>query len=151
MVNPDRAWARVAPRYPGKSLRDFRLQVIIASYTIGSGGTSQNNPVVFGAGAIILGIIAACQVTGQAGTAAAQRIGLDNFSTAITYQADNRSVAGTTEGIGSSVFGPMGDQLPAVEIVMPQNTSLVYNFTNLVTNQIQITVAHHCLLPGAIG
>lgn len=76
---------------------------------------------------------------------------MDLFSIATTYQADNRSVVGVSEGIGSSVFGPYGDQFPGLEIFMPQNTSLLYNFTNLTSTQIQITLGHHALLPGAIG
>jgi hypothetical protein len=151
MVNVDRAWARQAYRYPGKKLSDFRLQVIDATYTIAAGATAQNQAVNFAAGGIIMGVIAACSPTGQAMTQT-YRPGLDSFTTAITYQADNRYVVGTAEAHGSAVFGPWGDQFPNYEIVMPQNSALVYSFTSLVgTQTILLTLAHHCLLLGAVG
>lgn len=150
MLDVDRVWARQAPRLGGRSLRDYRLQVITATYTIAASSTAQNQAVNFGAGAILIGILAAAQPTSQAATQT-YRPGMDLFSIATTYQADNRSVVGVSEGIGSSVFGPYGDQFPGLEIFMPQNTSLLYNFTNLTSTQIQITLGHHALLPGAIG
>jgi hypothetical protein len=150
MLNVDRVWARQAARYAGKKLSQFRLQVITASYALSGSATSQNQAVSFGAGAIIIGVIAAAQLTSQAGTQT-YRPGLDLFSTAITYQANNTQIVGSSEGIGSSVFGPYGDQFPGLEIVLPQNSALVYNFTNLTSSALQITLAHHCLMPGAIG
>jgi hypothetical protein len=150
MLNVDRVWARQAARYPGRKLSQFRLQVITSAYTLTTAGTSQNQTVNFGAGAIVIGVLAAAQITSVAATQATKQA-LDMFSVACTYQADNRSVIGTSEIIGSAAFGPYGDQFPGMELYMPQNTSLIYNFTNLTTSTITIYLAHHCLLPGAIG
>jgi hypothetical protein len=150
MLNVDRVWARQAPRFPGQKLSGFRLQVITASYSISASGSSQNQAVSFGAGSVILGVIAAAQVTSQAATQQ-YRPGMDLFSVAISYQASNAQVVGSVEGIGSCVFGPYGDQFPGLEIVLPQNSALVYNFTNLTSSAIQITLGHHCLMKGAIG
>jgi hypothetical protein len=151
MVGVDRAWARQAWRFPGRKLSDFRLQVITSTYTIAAGATAQNQAVNFAAGGIILGVIPGCSPTSQAMTQT-YRPSLDAFTLAITYQADNRYVSGTAEAHGSAVFGPWGDQFPDYEIVMPQNSALVYNFTSLVgTQTILLTLAHHCLLLGAVG
>lgn len=150
MIDVDRAWARQAYRFPGMKLSMFRYQGITASFSLTTGGTAQNQPVNFGAGSIILGIIAAARLSAVAATVV-YTAGMDLFSCAFVYQADSRSIVGQTEAIGSSVFGPFGDQLPAMEIVMPQNTAIQYNFTNLTTSTIQITLVHHCLLPGAVG
>lgn len=149
MMNIDRVWARQAHKWPGKKLVDFRLQVVTTTYTIGASASSQNNPVQFGAGAIIIGVIAAAQPSAIAATTV-YRPGMDLFSVSVQYQADNRVIVGTAEVIGSCLFGPYGDQYPGMEIPMPQNTSLLYNFTNLTTTGITVTVAHHCLMYGAV-
>lgn len=149
MLNVDRVWARQASKWGGKKLQDFRIQVISATYSIAGSGQSQNNPVNFGAGALILGVIAAAAPSAVAGTVA-YRPGMDLFTVAISYQADNRVIVGTSEALGSCVFGPYGDQYPAFEIPMPQNTSLLYNFTNVTSTAITVTLAHHCLMPGAV-
>jgi len=151
MVPVDRAWARQAWRFPGRKLSEYRLQVITATYTIAAGQQAQNQAVNFAAGGIILGIVAGCSPAAQAMTQT-YRPGLDSFTAAITYQADNRYVVGTAEAHGSAIFGPFGDQFPDLELVMPQNSALLYNFTSLVgTQTILLTLAHHCLLYGAIG
>jgi len=126
MIDVDRAWARQAWRFPGRKLSDFRLQGITYSVSLATGGTSQNQPVNFGAGSILLGIVAGARPSAQAATQT-YGPGLDLFTTAFIYQADSRSIVGTTEALGSTVFGPYGDQFPALEIVMPQNTSILYN------------------------
>ena len=150
MLNIDRVWARQHGRFPGMKLADFRYQGITSTYTIATGGVAQNQAVNFGSGAMIIGIGAAAQITSVAATQTT-KLGLDMFSLNCTYQADNRSVVGTAEAIASSVFGAYGDQFPVMELVMPQNTSLIYNFTNLTTSTIVITLTHHCLLKGAVG
>jgi hypothetical protein len=151
MISIDRAWARQSWRYPGKKLSDFRLQVITSTYTILANAQSQNQPVNFAAGALILGILAGASPTAQASTQT-YRPGLDLFTCAITYQADNRYVVGTAEAHASAVFGQLGDQFPGLEMSMPQNSALIYSFTSLVgTQAILVTLAHHCLLPGAVG
>lgn len=151
MISPDRAWSRQSWRYPGKKLSDFRLQVINYATTLVAGGVSQNQPVNFGTGGIILGILAGAGPVAQT-SLQTYRPGLDLFSMAVTYQADSRSIVGTSEALGSSVFGPFGDLFPALEMVMPQNSALLYNFTSLITGQsVLVTLAHHCLLPGAVG
>lgn len=151
MIDPDRAWARTgAYAYPGMTLRQFRTQVITYSVTLASQATSQNQPVNFAAGALILGITASAQITAQAGTQT-YRPGLDLFSLAASYQADLRQIVGGSEVIGGALFGQYGDQFPQMEILVPTNTAILYNFTNLTTSTIQITLAHHCLLKGAVG
>jgi len=150
MLDVDRVWARCAQRFPGMKLSDYRLQVVTLSVTLATGAAAQNQPVPIGAGAIIFGILAAAQPTGSAATQT-YRPGLDSFSLLASYQADNRQIIGTVEGIGSSIFGPYGDQFPGLEIILPQNTAIQYNFTNLTTTTIQITLAHHCLFKGAVG
>jgi hypothetical protein len=150
MQNIDRVWARQGVRFPGRKLANFRLQVITSTYTLASAAPALNQPVSFGAGAIVLGVLAAAQIISVAATQTTKP-GLDMFSVACTYQADNRAVIGTAEAIASAVFGPHGDQFPALEIYLPQNTALIWQFTNLTTSTIQISLAHHCLLPGAVG
>lgn len=154
MLDVDRVWARISqrPDFVGRKIRDYRLQVITATYTIAAAGTANAQAVNFGPGAVLVGVIAACSAQ-SASIAATQtyRPGLDAFTVDVTYQADNRSIVGSAQAHGSAVFGPYGDQFPGMEIVMPQNTALVYDFTNLTNTIIQITLGHHCLLPGAIG
>jgi hypothetical protein len=151
MLNVDRVWSRQAAKWPGKKLSDFRLQVVTGTFNVAASSASQNNPVSFGAGAIIVGVIAAASVQNQGSAATVTyRPGLDLFTTTISYQADNRVIVGTAEALGSSVFGPYGDQYPGMEIPMPQNTALLYNFTNQTTTAITITLAHHCLMLGAV-
>jgi hypothetical protein len=134
MVSVDRAWARQSHRFPGKRLQDFRLQVITSQYSIAPGATAVNQPVNFAASAVILGILAAAAPTGQTALQT-YRPGLDLFSTTITYQADNRYVSGTAEVLGSALFGNFGNEFPALELWMPQNSALVYNFTSLVSRR----------------
>lgn len=148
MQNVDRVWARQSARFPGHKLSQFRVQAIINAFTLATGASAQNQPVAFGAGAILIGVCAAAQIVGQAATAVT-RAGLELFSLSCIYQADNRSLIGTAEGIASSIFGPNGDQYPPMELYLPQNTALLYNLTNLSTSTILVTLAHHVLLPGA--
>jgi hypothetical protein len=150
MLNVDRVWARNAYRYAGKKLNQFRLQVITSAYNLATGAAAQNQAVAFGAGAIVIGVMAAAQLVAAAASQTTKP-GLDMFSLSCIYQADNRSVIGTAEAIASSVFGQDGDQYPAMELFLPQNTALLYNFTNLTTSSILITLTHHALLPGAVG
>lgn len=151
MLNVDRVWARQAGRFMGgKKLTDYRLQVITSTYSLLANASSANNPVAFGAGAVIIGVVAAAQPSGQAATTA-YRPGLDLFTVSVSYQADNRVVVGTAEILGSALFGTYGDQFPGMEIPMPQNTALVYNFTNVTSTAITISLAHHCLMPGAVA
>lgn len=151
MLNVDRVWARQASRFMGgKKLTEYRLQVVTATYSLQGSAASQNNPVTFGAGAVIIGVIAAAQMSGQAATVI-YRPGLDLFTVSVSYQADNRVIVGTSEVLGSTLFGAFGDQFPGMEIPMPQNTALTYNFTNVTTSAITISLAHHCLMPGAIA
>jgi hypothetical protein len=152
MLNVDRVWARQAYRYPGRKLAQFRLQVITSAYNLATGASAQNQAVAFGAGAIVIGVLAAAQLAAAAAAATqTTRPGLDMFSVSCIYQADNRSVIGTAEAIASAVFGQHGDQYPGMELYLPQNTALLYNFTNLTTSSILITLTHHALLPGAVG
>lgn len=151
MLNVDRVWARQASRFMGgKKLTEYRLQVVTKTYSLQGSAASANNPVDFGAGAVIIGVIAAAQMSGQAATVI-YRPGLDLFTVSVSYQADNRVIVGTSEILGSCLFGPYGDQYPGMEIPMPQNTALQYNFTNITTSPITISLAHHCLMPGAVA
>jgi len=151
MLNIDRVWARQAGRFMGgKKLTDYRIQVITKTYSLQGSASSDNNPVDFGAGAVIIGVIAAAQISAAAATSI-YRPGLDLFTVSTSYQADNRVVVGTSQILGSCLFGPYGDQFPGMEIPMPQNTALVYNFTNVTTTAITISLAHHCLMPGAVA
>lgn len=150
MLNIDRVWARQGHLFPGKRLSQMRLQVITSSYSIAGTAASANNPVAFGQGALIVGVLAAAQVSGQAATQT-NRPGLDMFSVSVSYQADNRQIVGTDQVVGSALFGPYGDQYPAMELPMPINSALLYNFTGLTSSNITITLAHHCIVPGAIG
>lgn len=151
MLDVDRVWARQASRFMGgKKLTDYRIQVITSTYSLLANASSANNPVSFGAGAVVIGVIAAAQPSGQAATQT-YRPGLDLFTVSVSYQADNRVVVGTTEILGSALFGPYGDQFPGMEIPMPQNTALIYNFTNVTSTALTISLAHHCLMPGAIA
>lgn len=152
MLNLDRVWARATqrPEYRGKSLTSYTTQAIVQAFTLTSTQTSGQTPVLFPAGAVILGIIAAFQPSAIAATTV-YRPGMDLFDVAIDYQATNRSIVGTTRGVGSSVFGPYGDQFPTKEIYIPINGSLLYTVANLTTTTIYGTFTHHCLVPAAIG
>lgn len=148
MLNVDRVWARNAKRFPGQSLAGWRLQDVTAQFVVAANAASQGNPVNFGLNAIIIGIDATAAPNGQAATTQ-YRPGRELFTLTITYQADNRVIVGTAEVFASAVFGPYGDQFPGLEIVMPQNGSLIYNFTNQTSTAITITVSHQCLMPGS--
>ncbi len=151
MLNVDRVWARQASKgFMGGKLTAYRIQVVTKTYTLQGSASSPNNPVAFGAGAVIVAIMAAAQMSGQAATVV-YRPGLDLFTLNVSYQADNRVIVGTDEILGSSLFGVQGDQFPAMEIPMPQNTALVYNFTNLTSSAITISLAHHALMAGAVA
>ena len=149
-MNVDRVWARQAHKWGGKKLADFRIQVVTSTYALQANASSQNNPVTFGAGSIIIGVIAAAAPSGVAATTV-YRPPLDLFTVSVAYQADNRVIVGTSEVLGSSLFGPYGDQYPGMEIPMPQNTALTYNFTNVTSTAIVISLSHHCLMYGAVA
>lgn len=150
MLNIDRVWARQAKRFPGQNLSGWRLQDVTGSFNVAGNASSQGNVINFGLNAIIVGIDAVAAPTGQ--TALQQyRPGRDLYTLTITYQADNRVIVGTAEAFGSSVFGTQGDQFPAMEIVMPQNSALIYNFTNQTSTAITVTVTHQCLMPGNVA
>lgn len=152
MLNVDRVWSRVSrrPDFQGKNLSNFVLQVINLNFTLTTGQLGAQTPVNLPAGMIVLGVIAAARMSAQAASTV-QSAGLDMFSVAIDFQAQNRSVVGTAQGIGSAVFGPFGDQFPGKEIVVPIQGALLYTPTNLTTSTILITFAHHGLVPSAVG
>lgn len=152
MVKPHEAWSRVSrlKQFAGADLKDYILQVINLNFTLTTGQASPSTPVQLPAGMILLGVCAAARPQTIAATTV-YAPGLDLFQVAIDYQAQNRSVAGTSQGIGSAVFGPYGDQFPAEELVIPVQGALLYSVTNLTTTTILITFAHHGLVPKAIG
>jgi hypothetical protein len=152
MPNIDRVWARASqrPEYRGKSLSQYTTQVIVQAFTLTGTQVSGQTAVLFPAGAIIGRVIAAFQPSGQAATQT-YRPSLDIFDVAIDYQATNRSIVGITRGVGSSVFGPFGDEFPIKELYIPINGSLLYTVSNLTSSSIYGTFAHHCLVPSAIG
>lgn len=152
MLNVDRVWSRVSqlPGFKNRRLSEFIIQVINLNFTLTTGQVSASTPVNLPAGMVLLGVGAAARVSAQAGTQT-QSPGLDMFSVAIDYQATARSIVGTTRGIGSSVFGPYGDQFPAKELVIPVQGSLLYTAENLTTSTILVTFAHAGLVPSAIG
>lgn len=152
MLNVDRVWSRVSqlPGFRGRKLGEFIIQVIDLNFALTTGQTSAQTPVNLPAGMIILGVMAAARVNGQAGTTA-QSPGLDMFRVAIDYQATNRSIVGTTRGLGSAVFGHFGDQFPGKELIVPVQGSLLYTCENMTTSTIDVTFSHHGLVPGAIG
>jgi hypothetical protein len=152
MLNIDRVWSRVAQRsdFQGMKASQYRLQVIVQSFTLTSAQISNQTPVNFPAGMIIVGIEASSQVEAQTGLVAQQR-SLDMFRFSLDYQATNSSLIGTARAIGSAVFGQYGDSFPAKEIVIPINGSLLYTVENLTTSTLDVTFAHHGLVPSAIG
>lgn len=152
MLNVDRVWSRVSqlPGFRGRKLTEFIIQVIDLNFALTSAQTSAQTPVNLPAGMILLGVMAAARVNNQAGTTV-QSAGLDMFRVAIDYQATNRSVVGTSRGLGSAVFGAYGDQFPAKELVVPVQGSLLYTVENMTTSTIDVTFAHHGLVPAAVG
>lgn len=152
MLNPDRVWSRVAqrPDFAGKKLSSFTLQAIVQNFVLTSQQVSNQTPVNFPAGMIILGIESSAQVQAQTGLVGQQRA-LDMFALSIDYQATNRSIVGTARAIASSVFGQFGDQFPGKEIIVPINGSLLYTTENLTTSTISISLTHHGLVPSAVG
>jgi hypothetical protein len=154
MLNVDRVWSRVSQLdgFKGKKLSQFVIQVIDLNFQILTGATSPQTPVNIPAGAVILGVIAAARLDAVAGTQTSSP-GLDMFRVAIDYQATARSIVGpgANRGLGSAVFGPYGDQFPGKELVIPVQGSLLYTVENMTTSTIDVTFAHHCLVPGQIG
>lgn len=155
MLNVDRVWSRVSqlPGFKNRKLSDFVIQVIDLNFTLTTGATSPQTPVNLPAGMVIIGVIAGARVDAQLGTTQ-QSPGLDMFSVAIDYQATARSIVGpggSNLGLGSAVFGPFGDQFPGKELVIPVQGSLLYTVKNQTTSTIDVTFAHHGLVPGSIG
>lgn len=156
MLNVDRVWSRVSqlPAFKGKRLADFIHQTINLNFTLTSQQIGAQTPVNLPAGMIVIGITAAARISLSAAVAATQQQspGLDMFRVAIDYQGQGRSIVGPgTKGIGSAVFGPYGDQFPAKELVIPIQGALLYTPENMTTSTIDITFAHHGLVPSAIG
>lgn len=152
MLNVDRVWSRVSQLegFKGKRLSDFTLQVINLGFALTSQQLAPQTPVNLPAGMILLGVIAAAGVVAQAGTQQTMP-GLDMFKVAIDYQATSRSIVGTTRTRGSAAFGPYGDQFPGKELVVPIQGSLLYTVENVTTSSIDISFAHHGLVPRAVG
>lgn len=149
MIDIEKAWARVSQTVAaGRKFSDFIYQGLVKSFALTSLLASNNQTVNFPAGAIIVGIGAAAQPSGIAATTA-YRPGLDLFSVALDYQSGGRAIVGTDQAIGSSVFGPNGDQFPAKEILVGVQGTLIYSITNLTTTAITVTFTHHCLIPVA--
>lgn len=152
MLNVDRVWSRVSQRndFRGKRIGDFVLQTIIQNFTLTSAQVSAQTPVNMPAGMVILGVIGSARMSAQAASQT-QSPGLDMFAVAIDFQAQNRSIVGTARGTGSAVFGPIGDQFPGKEIVVPIQGALLYTVENLTTSTIVVSFAHHGLVPGSVG
>ena len=152
VMSIDNVWRRVSegPLFRGRKLSDFVAQVITQNFTLATGAQSAQTPVQFGPGAVIYSIQAAAQPSAQAATQT-YRPGLDLFSIAMSYQTTNRTIIGSSEAIGSSVFGTNNDQFPGMEIILPPNGTLLYSVTNLTTTTITVTIAHHCLMPAMVG
>lgn len=152
MVKPAEAWSRVSQlgMFAGRKLSQYILQSIVASFTLTTGQATPQTAVQFPAGMILLGVTPGAQVAGAAATQT-YKPGLDMFSVSIDFAATNRNILGTAQAIGSSAFGVFGDQFPALEIVIPTNSSLLYSVTNLTTSTIGVTFTHHGLVPNAIG
>lgn len=152
MLNVDRVWSRVSQldAFKGKKLSQFILQVINLDFSLTAGQISPQTPVNLPAGMVILGVIAAAGVPANAPTTPTAP-GLDMFKVAIDYQATSRSIVGTTRSRGSAVFGPFGDQFPGKELVIPIQGSLLYTVENVTSASINVSFAHHGLVPGAIG
>jgi len=148
MLDFQDVWPRASryQQFQGMGPLDFVNQVNVLSFTLTTGAVSPQTAQTFPAGAIILGIMASAIVTGAAATQQ-YKPGLDSFSVAIDMQTPARNLVGSTAGIGSSVFGPYGDQFPAKEMVMGLNAALLYTVTNQTTSTLLITFAHHVLIP----
>lgn len=157
MLNVNEVWARVSqlPAYRDRKLADFVIQAWDINQQLttsaGAGGTADNQPVTFAAGAIIVGIGGAARPNGQAATLADYAPGNDLYKISIADQQSNRSIIGRTRAIASSVFGNLNDLFPAKEIIIPTNGTLIYSFENLTTSTIDITITHHLLVPAAIS
>lgn len=150
MVNLERAWARWASRFPGRQLPRMRPQVFTNNFQLTTGAQVTNQNVTFPAGALILGIMAGAFVTGAAATQVYRR-GLDLFTLASSMQSDGRSLIGPAEALAASVFGEEGMAFPPIEIYLPEQTTLVYAFTNLSTSTINVSLAHHAMVPGDVS
>lgn len=150
MLNIDRVWSRVAQLddFRGTKLTDYMFQGITASFALAAavGSTSNSQPVNFGPRCVLLGAIASAQPVGQAATQA-YRPGLDLFTVSIDWQGQQRALVGSTQVLGSCLFGPQGDQFPAKEIIIPVQGGLAYSLTNMTSTQLTVTVCHHCLVP----
>lgn len=152
MLNVDRVWQRVSQLdgYKQLKLSGFILQAIVQNFTLTTGQTSAQTPVNFPAGMIILAVMAAANVALQAGTTPIMP-GLDMFEVQIAYQATDRSIVGASRGMGSAVFGPLGDLFPQKELIIPVQGALLYTVKNLTTSTINVSFVHQGLVPAAIG
>lgn len=154
MLNVDRVWSRVSQLggFRGKKLSDFVLQTINLNFSLTTGALSAQTPVNLPAGMVLIGVIGAARMDAQAATVQTSP-GLDMFRVAIDYQATARSIVGpgANRGLGSAVFGPYGDQFPGKELVIPVQGALLYTVENMTTSTIDVTFAHHGLVPGSIG
>jgi hypothetical protein len=152
MLDVDRVWARVSqlPPFQGMKLTDFGLQVFGQSFTLTSGQTSSVTPVQFANKSIILSIAAGARPDAAA-AAQGYTDGLDMFRVACQIEG-GRYIIGTSALMASAVFAKGTESsFPAREIVLFQNTKLLYTVTNLTTTTIDVDIAHHVLTPVAVG
>lgn len=151
MLDVERVWARVSqrPDFRGKSLSQYVFQVISEAWQLTTGAASGETAITFSAGAVILGITANANINGVAGTQTG-RPGLDMFDVGLQISVDGqRAIIAGDRVIGSGLFGPYGDLFPAKELVIPLQGSLLYTIGNRTTSTIDVSLAHHCLVPVA--
>lgn len=149
MYDIDKAWARISqrPSMQGAQRSNYGIQVIGLRQALTGTTPVTNVPVKFPSGGFILAIEAGAHVTGQAATQT-NRPGLDMFAVMLSYQANGgRNVIGpSTRAIGSSVFNQFFP-FPAMEMEVPLNGSLLYDFEGLTSSNIEVFIEHHCLIP----
>src|ERR1043165_8029430 len=134
VLNIDRVWSRVSQldKYRRKKLADFILQNVTYAAQLTTGQVVANQVVAFPAGAIIVGGRAGAAAPGAAATQT-YRDGLDMFTVSIADQQTQRNIVGTTQVLGSALYGRFNDQFPAKELIVPVNGGLLYSVTNLTT------------------
>jgi hypothetical protein len=152
MLDIDRVWHRIAqlPGYRNKSLSDFIQQDLTYATQLAAGQAVPNQPVVFPAGAVVVGVRGGASIDAQLATQT-QRFGLDTFKLSIADQQTGRIIVGTAQAIATAVFGHQNDQFPSKELIIPAQGGFTYSFTNLTTSIINIAISHSCLVPAVVG
>jgi hypothetical protein len=156
MVNPHVAYERQKAwlRTHGVERED---QLRMIAYTVPwtrpaepvGGDPGTNVPQAFPNGAtLVLLVLASCIPTGEPDN---PFVGpFDRFRIRFQYNANQSGLVvgnpSDTGGLGSTVFGPFGDQFPAREIPLEANDVINATVQNVTPEVIRGNITYHCLI-----